>query len=108
MTPSLPSKTPKWEATMNTSEQEKSTALPSGAGLEMFAPGGSTVPLASLPDPAILARMANDFFTALPLDPAAIAVPASAAQQTASHAPLASIQTSTLRPEEQAWVLPIP
>src|ERR1700733_14389401 len=59
------SKTLMWEPTMSTSESARLTATPTTTGTwETALKGMEGVP-PGLPDPAVLARMANEFFTAL-------------------------------------------
>jgi cysteine desulfurase/selenocysteine lyase len=93
---------------MSTSEPEKSRSFPQGVDLRTVAPGGSAVPPAGVPDPEILARMANEFFTALPLAEAAVpvALPAGTMEPTGNYASLASAPNSGLPTEEQLRALP--
>src|ERR1700728_1938586 len=65
MTRSGHSKTSKWETTMSTNDpkeasgKEKDARLPNADDLRIALPLG-------LPDPAVLARMATEFFTSAP------------------------------------------
>ena len=93
---------------MSTSEPEKHFASPQGVDLRTVAPGNSAVPAAGVPDPEILARMANEFFTALPLAEAAVpvALPAGTTEPVGNYASLASVPNSALPTEEQFRALP--
>ena len=91
---------------MSTSEPEKNFASPQGVDLRTVAPGNSAVPPAGVPDPEILARMANEFFTALPFAATAVALPAGTTEPFANRASVASVPASTLPMEEQLRALP--
>jgi cysteine desulfurase / selenocysteine lyase len=69
---------------------------------------GSTSVPSGVPDPEILARMANEFFTALPITEAAIpaALPAGSMEPLANDAGLAFVPTTALPTEEQLRALP--
>jgi cysteine desulfurase / selenocysteine lyase len=92
---------------MSTSEPEKTFASPQGFELRTVAPGNSTVPPTGVPDPEILARMANEFFIALPLTKAAVPVALPAGTEPpGNYASLASVPNSALPTEEQLRALP--
>jgi cysteine desulfurase/selenocysteine lyase len=78
---------------MNTSEPDKSSS--------------SLLPTGAL-DPEILARMANEFFTALPLTDAAVpaALPVGATESLANSPALASVPNTAVPTEEQLRALP--
>src|ERR1700730_8637839 len=78
---------------MSTSEPDKSSS--------------SLLPKGVL-DPEILARMANEFFTALPLTDAAVpsALPVGATESLANSPALASVQNTAVPTEEQLRALP--
>jgi cysteine desulfurase / selenocysteine lyase len=92
---------------MSISEPEKKPAFPQGVDLRTAAPVGSAGLPSGVPDPEILARMANEFFTALPLtDAVPGALPAGTTEPTANYVSLASVPTSALLTEEQLRRLP--
>jgi cysteine desulfurase / selenocysteine lyase len=98
----------KSEAIMSTSEPEKSRSFPQGVDLRTVALGGPAGPPAGVPDPEILARIANEFFTALPLAEAAVPVALSAGtmEPAGKYASRASVPNSALPTEEQLRALP--
>jgi cysteine desulfurase / selenocysteine lyase len=57
---------------MNTSESGKNAPHAQGSDFRTILPGDAQIPV-GLPDPAVLVRMANEFFTALPLSEAVVA-----------------------------------
>ena len=93
---------------MSTSESDKNLSLPQSVDLRTVS---SLVPAglpSGLPDPEILARMANEFFTALPFaEAAAPAAPSlSTTEPLSNYARLASAPVTTLPTEEQLRALP--
>jgi cysteine desulfurase/selenocysteine lyase len=64
--PLLRSKTWKSDTTMSTSDSRKDAPRFPGEAFETVLPGERFGVPAGVPDPAVLARMANEFFTALP------------------------------------------
>ncbi len=77
---------------MSTSENEKSAGRFVNDGIGPILPGNPQPLLAGLPDPAVLARMANEFFTALPLAQSALpAAPYAAEAARQSQSPSAGI-----------------
>jgi len=83
---------------MSTSEKPKGSAGGSGKDLKT----GETVPTLppGLPDAETLARMANEFFTALPMSESSVAVPADT-EALASPSRLASLSPSQAPSEAQ-------
>ena len=86
---------------MSTSDSRKDAARFSGGAFETVLPGEKLNVPAGVPDPGVLARMANEFFTALPelsqAEKSAAAFPqASAAVPSASEALNALGNTATL------------
>ncbi len=86
--------------TMNTNNLENAlTGLASGSGLDVDPFGALSATSAGFPDPADLARLANEFFTALPASPpaSAPAAPVLAAPSLAPViAPLAPVSEAAL------------
>jgi cysteine desulfurase/selenocysteine lyase len=93
---------------MSTNEPKKNFLFPKNADLRTAIPGSSSALPSGFPDPEILARMANKFFTALPVADAAIpAVPlVGTTEPGANYSGLASVPASTLLTEEQLRALP--
>jgi cysteine desulfurase / selenocysteine lyase len=93
---------------MSTSEPNKRRSFPEGVDLRSGSAFGSTGVPSGVPDPEILTRMANEFFTALPITEAAIpaALPAGSMEPLANDAGLASVPTTSLPAEEQLRALP--
>src|SRR5271155_372109 len=88
---------PRWkmsksDTTMSTSENEKSARRFVNDGIGLGLPGNLQPLPAGIPDPEVLARMANEFFTALPVAPTAVpAVPYSAEATRVAEASKAGI-----------------
>ena len=93
---------------MSTSEPNKIRSFPEGVDLQSTAALGSTSVPSELPDPAILTRMANEFFTGLPSAEPAVpaALSAGTPEQTANYAEPAASPTTTLPTEGQLRSLP--
>jgi cysteine desulfurase/selenocysteine lyase len=93
---------------MSTSESNKSHAFPEGLDLGSVSTLGSAGVPSGLPDPAILTRMANEFFTSLPSAEAAVPtlLPAGTSEQAANYVVPTSAPTGTLLTEEQLRALP--
>ena len=90
---------------MSTSESDKNPSFLQGVDLRTASAVGSEGFLSGLPDPDILARMANEFFTSLPLADAAVpvALPAGPTEPVANHAGLASMPTAATLPTEERF-----
>jgi cysteine desulfurase/selenocysteine lyase len=93
---------------MSTSEPNKSRSFPENVDLRSASALGSTGVPSGLPDPAILTRMANEFFTALPSAEAVVptAPPAGTVEQAANYAGITPSPTATLPTQEQRRSLP--
>ncbi|HMI54197.1 MAG TPA: family 2A encapsulin nanocompartment cargo protein cysteine desulfurase [Candidatus Saccharimonadales bacterium] len=93
---------------MSTSEPDKNPSSFQGVDLRTASAVGSAGLPAGLPDPEILARMANEFFTALPPAEAAVpvALPAATTEPVANRAGLASVPAATPPAEERFRALP--
>jgi cysteine desulfurase/selenocysteine lyase len=93
---------------MSTSEPEKSSAFPQRADLRTAPSLGSAGLPSGVPDPEILARMANQFFTALPFTNAAVptALPAGMVEPVANYSGLTPSPTATVPSDEQLRSLP--
>src|SRR5580692_4561201 len=74
MTRSPRSKTSKSAATMTTSEPQKGAPLKSASDFSTSLPGTELQVPPGLPDTETIARMANEFFTALPLSEGALPI----------------------------------
>jgi cysteine desulfurase/selenocysteine lyase len=93
---------------MSTSEPEKDFSFPHGVDLRTASALGSPALPAGVPDPEILTRLANEFFTALPLTEAAVpaTLPAGTVGQPTNSVGLPSLPATTLPTEEQLRSLP--
>lgn len=101
---------------MSTNENEKSVTRFPAKDFQTLVPGGGQGILSGLPDPEVLARMANEFFTALPLTDTAIPQMSEVASgmrgmdtssTVADMAPLSTIPMTSFPTEEQLRALPV-
>src|SRR6266849_208419 len=105
----------KSDTTMSTSESEKSPRRITGDEFRTVLPGERAAVPAGLPDPEVLARMANEFFTALPAADAALseapyvaaATRTMEASSAATNSPgFSSVPATSLPTEAQLRALP--
>jgi cysteine desulfurase/selenocysteine lyase len=92
---------------MSTSESSKGSPVSQSKDLSASIPGAGTALPAGLPDPETLARMANEFFTALPLSESAGVVPdISTAESFAKQRGFSSVSPEGMPSEAQLRSLP--
>src|ERR1700722_16704057 len=97
MTPLQRSKTSKWELTMSTSKSRETQGPKKGNSAALAEAWDASKALPpGLPDPAVLARMATEFFTAMP-EFAQFSKNAPAAEAPPQSAPV-TVESTTLPP----------